>query len=107
MADSASQDGMCPKHPVHKLDPQGRCPRCMLEGVLSEGNAVDESDEEEELSEEEQMEKAVDLYEGLLCAVGGSKSEKLDSFDASTILAMLDDHRYRAKVRKAHQKVYG
>lgn len=61
----------------------------------------------EELAEEAaEMDKAVESYEKLVCACDGS-DEEMDSFDATTFMAMLDDHRYRAKVRKAHQAKYG
>lgn len=96
MAEESTQIKMCPKHKNHKLDNEGRCPSCMLESVLAE--AAEEAKEE--------LEKAVESYEKLVCACDGGEDE-LTMFDATTFMAMLDDHRYRAKVRKAHQKTYG
>ncbi len=33
-------EGMCPKHPVHKLSEEGKCPRCLLEQALSQPRSM-------------------------------------------------------------------
>ncbi len=66
----------------------------------------DDDNDDEELSEEEQLDMAVELYESLLCAADGSENEKLNTFEASTIMAMLDNAEYLEKVRSAHAEAY-
>lgn len=61
---------------------------------------------EEKEEEAAEMEKAVESYEKLVCACDGS-DEAMNEYDATTWMAMMDDHRYRAKVRKAHEEKYG
>ncbi len=56
-----------------------------------------------ELSE---LTRAALVYEKLVMVADGGETEKLDSFDASTILAMLDDAKYRARVIRKHQKLF-
>lgn len=55
---------------------------------------------------QDEPEQAAEAYENLLQAADGNSFAGLTQFDATTFIAMLDDHRYRAKVRKWHEEVY-
>ena len=59
------------------------------------------------LEEAEELDKAVESYEKLLYICDGGNTRILTTFDATTFMAMMINHWYRAKVCKAHKKKYG
>lgn len=72
------------------------------------GRGVELAEEIDELrNRRDEPEKAAEVYESLLAAADGGDAANLDTFAAQTIMAMLDDHRYRAKVKKWHESIYG
>lgn len=71
------------------------------------GRGIELADEIDDLkARRDEPEKAAEVYEELLNLVDGG-SGGLIEFAASTIMAMMDDHRYRAKVKKWHEQIYG
>jgi len=72
------------------------------------GRGVELAEEIDELkAKRDEPEKAAEAYEKLLVAVDGGGAAVLDEFEASTVMAMLDDRHYRAKVKKWHESIYG
>jgi hypothetical protein len=49
-------------------------------------------------SERESLERAVELLERLAHAADGGRAASIGQYEASTLLALLEDERYRAKV---------
>lgn len=72
------------------------------------GRGVELAEEIDELkARRDEPEKAAEVYEELLVAADGGDTANLSTFAAQTIMLMLDDHRYRAKVKKWHEQIYG
>lgn len=72
------------------------------------GRGIELAEEIDELkARRDEPERAVEVYESLLAAADGGDAVYLDDFAAQTIMLMLDDHRYRAKVKKWHEQIYG
>jgi len=72
------------------------------------GRGVELAEEIDDLkARRDEPKRAAEVYEELLVAADGDEAAILGSFGASTVMAMLDDPRYRAKVKKWHEQIYG